>query len=260
MRRRLWAFLPGCCLLMAASFAVAAPDTASFAAGNAAYQRAQYEAARQHYLAQWQQGSVTPALLYNLGNVALKLEQPGWAVLYYQRAALQAPRDRDLRANLAVALASRRVPAASEPPGWLQAVWQAMRGYFSLNELAAVALLLYLACCGLLIAQLREGHFRRRHVWVLTAGLTTMLLFAALAFSAWQTDYHPSRAVVVAEATLYSGPADTFPAVRAMYAGEQARILRTEGFWREIELENRTRGWALQSAVEPVRPPSGGAG
>lgn len=260
MHRHLGSLLLAPCLLMIASLAGAAPDTASFAAGNAAYQRGDYETARQQYLAQWQRGTITPALLYNLGNTALKLEQPGWAVLYYERAALQAPRDRDLRANLAVALASRRVPAASEPPGTLQVVWQAMRGFFSLNELAAVALLLYLACSALLIAQLREGHFRRRHVWVLTAGLTVMVLFAALAFSAWQTDYHPSRAVVVADATLYSGPADTFPSVRAVYPGEQTRILRTEGFWREIELENRTRGWTLQSAVEPVRPPSGGAG
>lgn len=228
----------------------AAQASSPFAYGNVCYQRGEFEQARQQYLAQ--QGPVTPALLYNLGNVALKLEQPGWAILYYERAALARPRDADLQANLAVAFASRRVPPEAEAPGWLQVLWQGVLQHFTLNELTGIAMVLYLLSCGLLVWRLRGRHFRRRYAWVLHAALGLLLLFGALTFSKWHTDYDPSRAVMVADAALYGGPAETFPAVRTAYQGELGHILRQEGFWREVRLENGTQGWSLQSAVEPV--------
>ena len=102
-------------LLLTSTIAVSvghAQGDSPFAYGNTTYQRGEYEMARQQYLAQLQQGPATPALWYDLGNASLKLQQAGWAILYYERAALYVPRDRDLRANLSVALASRRVHGA----------------------------------------------------------------------------------------------------------------------------------------------------
>jgi tetratricopeptide (TPR) repeat protein len=237
--------------LLAATSALAQGQT-PFAVGQAYYQRGEYETARQQYLAQLQQGPVTPALWYNLGNASLKLQQPGWALLYYERAALQIPRDHDLRANQAVALASRRVPPASEAPGWLQFVWQNLLRTFTLNELSAAAIVLYLASCALLIWRLRSWHFRRRYGWLLVTVLALFVLVGAMTASKWHRDWNPSRAVVVADGALYAGPADTFPALRSAYQGEMAHIVRREGFWCEVVLENGSQGWILQSAVEPV--------
>ena len=229
-----------------------AQGASPFAAGNAYYQRGDYESARQQYLAQLQQGPVTPALLYDLGNVSLKLQQPGWAILYYERAALYTPRDRDLRANLAVALASRRAPPVGDAPGWLEFTWQNARELFTLNELTGATILLYLVSCGLLVWRFRTREFRRRYLWLLVATLGLLVLVGTLAASKWQSDWDPARSVVVTDGTLYAGPADTFPAVRSVYQGELARALRHEGFWCEVSLENGSQGWVLQSAVESV--------
>jgi len=238
-------------VVFAASLAWA--QTASpFDAGNAYYQRGEYDSARQQYLAQLQAGPATPALLYNLGNASLKLQQPGWAMLYYERAALYIPRDRNLRANLAVALASRRVPPSAEAPGWFEFVWQNVRETFTLNELTGAAVALYLLSCGLLLWRWRANDFRRRTLWLLLAVVLLFVLTGAMAASKWHVDWSPTRAVVVADGTLYTGPADTFPAVRSVYQGELARSLRHEGFWSEVALENGSQGWILQSAVEPV--------
>jgi len=250
MRRRL---LPG---LILASLVVAAgaqaQGSSSFAAGHTYYQRGDYEAARQQYLAQAQQGPVTPALWYDLGNASLKLQQAGWAILYYGRAALYLPRDRDLQANLSVALASRRVPPAADAPGWLQFVWQNLLGAFTLNELTGAALALYLASCALLVWRLRTRQFRRRHLWLLVTVLALCVFAGAMTVGKWHRDWNPARAVVVADGALYAGPADTFPALRSAYQGELARTLRREGFWCEVALENGSQGWILQSAVEPI--------
>lgn len=239
--------------LLALTASLGAAQTGSaFDAGNAAYQRGDYASARQQYLAQLQAGPATPALLYNLGNASLKLQQPGWAMLYYEQAALYIPRDRNLRANLAVALASRRVPPSAEAPGWFEFVWQNVRQSFTLNELTGAAVALYLLSCGLLLWRLRARDFRRRTLWLLLAALILFALVGAMTVSKWQADWSPARAVVVADGTLYSGPADTFPAVRAAYQGELMRTLRHEGLWTEVALENGSQGWLLQSAVEPV--------
>lgn len=69
------------------------------------------------------------ARLFNLGNTLAKLDQPGPAVLCYERAALLAPRDADLQANLKL---TRPTSAASlvAPPPW----WKSPLYWLSLHE------------------------------------------------------------------------------------------------------------------------------
>lgn len=225
-----------------------------FAAGNAYYERGEYEAAWQQYLLAMQQGPLTPSLLYNAGNVALKLKQPGWAIVYYERALLAWPRDPDLRANLALAQAECRVSGSLQPPDWFQAAWQNVRGFFTLNELTALAAGLYYLFCAGLIWRLRQGHLRRRYRGLLGASVCLWLLFSALAGSKWRVDYSPRKAVVVSSAALHSGPADTFPILRSVYPGEKAQIIRTEGLWEEIVLDTGAQGWITQTALQRVVP------
>ena len=49
--------------------------------------------------------------LYNLANSYARAGKPGLAVLYYERAALLAPDDPDIRANLENVRAAAHVPA-----------------------------------------------------------------------------------------------------------------------------------------------------
>jgi tetratricopeptide (TPR) repeat protein len=241
--------------LLVTSLTAAQPAASPFATGNTYYQRGEWEQARQQYLAQMQQGPVTPPLWYNLGNVSLKLQQPGWAILYYERARLSRPRDANLQANLVVAMASRHVSASDEAPGWVSVIWDGLLAHFTLNELSVAAALLYLLSCGLLIWRLRGRDFRRRVLWLLIAALILMALAGALSLGKWLGYHDATRAVVVADGSLYSGPADSFPALRQVYQGEMAHLGRTNGIWREVVLENGTEGWLLQSAAEAVVAP-----
>jgi tetratricopeptide (TPR) repeat protein len=50
------------------------------------------------------------ARLYNLGNSYARAGQPGMAVLNYERAALLAPNDADIQANLTYVRASQHLP------------------------------------------------------------------------------------------------------------------------------------------------------
>ena len=228
-----------------------------FAQGNAYYQQGAYQRAEQAYSQQLQQGPVTAPLLYNLGNACFQSLQLGRAIVYYERAKLAAPRDRDLRANLAVALSSRRVPASTEAPGWAQVLWGGVLDRVTLNELALLTALSYLATCALLVWWLRSDHLRRRYRWLLVVGAVLFALVCSLAVSKWQVDCNPARAVIVADGQMMSGPADNFQPLRKTYQGELARVRTQQGMWREVQFETGAVGWVSQSEVELIVPPGG---
>lgn len=228
--------------------------------GNAYFQRGEYPQAQRLYLAQLQRGPVTAPLLYNLGNTCLRLQQLGWAILYYERALLAMPRDPDLRANLATAIASRQAPPSAEAPGWTQVVLRGLLDRFTLNEFSGAASLMYFAACAMLLWRLRSRTFRRRYMWVL--GIVSLLAALLIFLGAMKAhlDHNPSRAVIVASGKLMSGPGDSFQTVRKVYEGEMAQITGRQGVWREVRLETGTTGWLPQGAVETVVASQAGGG
>ncbi|MEI6502936.1 MAG: hypothetical protein WCP21_18150, partial [Armatimonadota bacterium] len=232
-------------------------QSSPFAQGGVFYQQGDYQRAQQAYLQQLQQGPVTGPLLYNLGNSCFQSQQLGWAILYYERAKLAIPRDRDLRANLAVALGIRRLPPATEAPGWAQVLWGGVLDRVTLNELTLLALVSYLATCALLIWALRSEHLRRRYQWLLVAGAVIFVVLGSLTASKWRQYHDPARAVIVADGQLLSGPANSFQALRRTYQGELAHVRSQQGMWREVRCEAGAVGWVTQSEVELIAPPGG---
>src|SRR3954463_15348936 len=61
--------------------------------------------------------------LYNLANSYARAGKPGLAVLNYERAALLAPNDPDIRANLDYVRTTAQVP--TDPPTWFTSFAQA---------------------------------------------------------------------------------------------------------------------------------------
>lgn len=259
-KSRLWGsacILPALLLCSLASAQQPAAQESSFAQGNAYYQQGDYQRAEQAYSQQLQQGPVTVPLLYNLGNACFQCRELGWAIVYYERAKLGAPRDRDLRANLAVALSSRRVPPATEAPGWVQVLWSGVLDRVTLNELTLLATLSYLASCALLFWGLRSDRLRRRYRWLLVVGAVLFALFGGLVASKWRQYHDPARAVIVADGQMMSGPADNFQSLRKTCQGELARVRTQQGMWREVQFETGAVGWVPQSEVELIVPSGG---
>jgi tetratricopeptide (TPR) repeat protein len=223
---------------------------------NARYQQRDYAGARQAYEALLQQDGPRVNVLYNLGNACQQTGELGWAIVYYEQALLAAPRDGDLRANLNAALAARRTAGSGAVPGTLSVVTRAVLTRSTLDELAGGAAALYLVGAALALSWLRAGSLRRRLRWALYGALVLAVLVGGLAVAKARTDHDPARAVVVADAQLLSGPADSFGVIRRAYQGETGRVVQRQGVWREVQLESGARGWVMQSAVAspvPVR-------
>jgi len=126
--------------------------------------------AKQHYSADG---------LYNLANSYARAGRPGLAVLNYERAALLAPGDPDINANLEFVRASARVP--SEPHTRFDRVARAVN-----PALAAWLGLLGIALIGAgLLARKRTTRFRSARVGVVLLGVALVALTVSNAMLLW---------------------------------------------------------------------------
>jgi tetratricopeptide (TPR) repeat protein len=141
-----------CALILAAGLVHAEFNSAIFETANDAYAQGKYaDAARGYESIIAQQGWSAP-VLFNLANAQQQNGQLGRAILNYERAALLAPGDPDIAANLH--LARQKAGVAEEPRSLFSGVTQllTLNGWFCF---AAVAL--FLMAAALPLKQLRPG-------------------------------------------------------------------------------------------------------
>ena len=187
--------------------------------------------------------------LYNLANSYARTGKPGLAVLNYERAALLAPGDPDINANLAYVRASAHVPM--KPHGFFTRLAQVA------NPTPAAWLgVLGLALLGLgLVIRRAAPRFQWLPAGAILLGMTLMALTASNAMLAWP---RMREAVVLIDQT----PARVVPAPM----GDTAFVLReAESVTMAAEHEDflliRTggglSGWVARASLGVVVPPEG---
>jgi tetratricopeptide (TPR) repeat protein len=115
-------------------------DGTAVSAANALYESGHTPEAIRMYEQLVAQGVQDSGLLYNLGNAYYRQNDLGRAILNYELAARLAPRDPDVRANLSLARAQAGVPEPAAAGDPIHALASVVDSWFSLNELAVVAL------------------------------------------------------------------------------------------------------------------------
>jgi hypothetical protein len=185
--------------------------------------------------------------LYNLANAYARAGKPGLAVLNYERAALLAPDDADIDANLEYVRGSQHLPA--EPRGWLTRIAVAA----SPASAAWIGVLgIALLGAGLLAGKKMSPRFR----WVWRSGIVVGLALLALPVSSAMVVWPRMHAGVVL--------VDQTPArVSPVPMGDTAFVLReAETVAITAEHENfvliRTRagrtGWVAHASLGAVVP------
>ena len=117
----------------------AADATTDFLSANELYAKGKFADATAIYGKILQTDGQSPSLLFNYGNAEFKAGHLGKAIAAYRRAELLAPRDAELRANLAFVRSQVQGATLRENS------WQRWVGSLSLNEGAVVtAVLLWL--------------------------------------------------------------------------------------------------------------------
>jgi len=227
------------------------------AEGNAAYTRGDYAAAAAAYEDALASGADDAVAHYNLGNARARQGELGHAVLAYLRALRLDPRNGDARANLAFVRAQMRdrgLQDATLPP--VVAQLSGLIGLVSLDEWSLLLLgLLWATAAVVALIWVRggAGDLLRRSLVALCVGVG--LAGGIVGWRYWSERVREQAAIVVPEAEVRSGPAESFPVLFRVHDGLLLGVRGREDGWVRIGLGGEWVGWTQASAVEGVRRP-----
>lgn len=229
-------------------------EQAAFVSGNQAYRHQDYPAAAGWYQALIEEGVRSPELFYNRGNTAAQLGSTGDAVLNYSRALDLAPRDADLRANMA-----RVVPPGEplEPPDAFGAAGRLVRRA-TVGEWLALFGVFHIAACAF-----ASGWLMRRGavpgVWLRRAaaafGAVALLLAVPAGIRLHQHRNISHVVVLAARAPVHSGPGAGFSQIGHAVEGSRLQRLRfgADAGWVRVELPDGLRGFMEADKVAVLR-------
>lgn len=187
-----------------------------------------------------------PFLYYNIGNSYFKMGSKGLAVANYYRAFKLAPRDKDIRHNLSLALngSGERFVPSGMPVALHQAFF-----WLTADELKGLTFLALWLFCTLGSVWLVKRRLGR-------AALAALLVLAALgAWYALRARMNRQTLAVVAApvAELRSGPGVNFPASANVAQGHLVILQDAKDNWYEVIVKSQgIKGWAEANALEKI--------
>ena len=225
------------------------------AEGNQAYTAGETDLALELYLGAQNLGTNDAVLHFNLGNVYARRGELGQSVASYLRAKRLAPRDRDIRANLAwvrhhikdLELADQEWPLFIAQVAWIVSA-------LTLDQWGlALLLMIWLTAALVGWGWYREDFGIQLRRLLLTSG-ACLLVVATVTAGRWYHEEIRNEAVVIVEmAEVKSGPADNFPVLFEVHDGLTVNIEGRREGWVRIGMGGEWRGWLPAGSVTSVR-------
>jgi len=221
------------------------PDPAAvFTRAAEDFDAGRYVAAVQSYESLLSMGFPTAPVYFNLGNAYFRAGDLGRAVWAYRSAALRAPRDPDIEANLTVARLAARDRIEAMSPGLIRQVWRTLSGVLSLSEGARLVTIVWLMLWAGAAAWLLVPSWRARVAPALK-GLAFLWAVATLILAARYIATHNTTAgvVVAVETEALSGPGGDADVVFSGHAGLEFIVRGQRADYVLVELRNGRVGW-----------------
>lgn len=226
-----------------------------FLAGNACYERGQYDSASLYYEAILSEGLYNAEVYYNLGNAYYRLKQYPRAILNYERALKVSPRHKNAEFNLSLAqnYIQDKVVSHTESPlrRWFSSIpyWLSERGWGWLSLAGFTLFALFL---------LAFRFFVPRNYWVFTGVVALLFLLlgvVSLYYSARSSRLlrEPSHAVVMQSVvSVKSSPDASSKDLFILHSGTKVNLLDSLGGWYEVRIADGKRGWLECGSVEGI--------
>ena len=225
----------------------AADITTDFSSANELYAKGKFSDAANTYEKILQTGGQSPALLFNYANAEFKAGHPGKAIAAYRRAALLAPRDAEVRANLAF------VRGQVQGGTLRESRWQNWLGQLTLNEwtwLTTAAFWLTLIL--LAVKQIRPALAAKLKKAIAFSAVLAVLSGAALGVQAAQHFSRQTAVVIAPEVTARSGPFDEAQSAFTVRDGAELAVLDRHGDWLQVTDGEGKIGWLQTKHVETL--------
>ena len=241
----LWRFGIAMLLLACAGRILAADVAADFSSANKLYAEGKFSDAASAYETILKTGAQSPALLFNAGNAEFKAGHLGKAIAAYRQAEQLAPRDAELRANLA--FVRNQVQGATLREGR----WQIWVSSLTLNEGTMLTAVFFWAMFTLLaIRQIKPALAPKLRTATRLAIAFTIFSGTVLALQA-ANRFNASIAIVTsAEAVARSGPFDDAQTAFTTRDGAELKVLDRHDDWVQVANRVGKTGWLNRKQAE----------
>lgn len=244
--------------LLTSLIAVSSPTAAScqaleravrhFDEGNLRYRQGEFRGALTSYEKAIDEGFVSGALYFNMGNAYFRLDEMGQAIRYFEKAAEIMPRSAELEHNLQLVRSQAVDQFSRLPDPFWKSGWRFVVGLFGPTGLFAVGLIFYFTAVVVLALRIRSGQtpWRRR---ILSVSVALAIVFVGAGFSASVEHQSASRAVVlIDEVTLLEAPEGARSDLN-IHEGLVVDVVRSRDGWVEVRLPNGAKGWVRSEVL-----------
>jgi len=233
------------CVLLFAAKVFAADVSTDFSAANELYAEGKFADSATAYEKILRSGATSPALLFNAGNAEFKAGHLGRAISAYRRAELLAPRDSEIRANLA--FVHNQVQGATAR----ESFWQNWLGNLSLNEWTIFATIAFWLTFILLAAkQLRPALAEKLKSATWVFAVLTIFSGTILGVQAANHFSKQTAVVIPAQATARSGPFDDAQSAFTARDGAELSVLDRRDDWVQVADGSGKTGWLQNKQIE----------
>jgi hypothetical protein len=223
----------------------AADVAADFPAANKFYAEGKFADAANAYEKILASGAASPNLLFNYGNAEFKSGNLGKAIAAFRRAELLAPRDSEIRANLA--FVRNQVQGATVR----ESFWQNWLGNLSLNEWTIFAAIAFWLTFLLLAAKQYRPALAAKlksATWIFAA--LTIFSGTILGVQAASHFSKQTAVIIYAQAMARSGPFDDAQSAFTTRDGAELSVLDRRDDWVQVADGSGKTGWLPAKQVE----------
>lgn len=215
------------------------------------YAKGSFEQASLLYQSLANRNPENPYFHYNLGNCYYKMSALGKSVASFYRAFDILPRDKDIRANLSLAL---HAGGDTLVAGGIPVILHKLYFYFSLAELKGLFWFSLWISVFIAISYFAFLSVRKtlRPIFVMVMVFT---LFTGLWSGARYLGKTKNLAVVTRQSvSVKSGPSDNFDTLTFLDEGKLVIITSQKENWYEVEIKNQAmKGWIKKDLLETIR-------
>jgi hypothetical protein len=222
---------------------------------NELYKKGLFSQSASKYQSLVDSGITSPDLYYNLGNAYFKANVNKLAILYYEKAKLLNPGDKDLEYNLAFAR-SKVVDKIEAIPDLFFIDWfRTFRNHFSTDFWAITSVFFFIIALSSFLLYFFSTHLRTKRIgfW---AGLI-VTLFAVFSFI-FALGRHNSviqqrTAIIFVQAvTIKSTPSETGTSLFILHEGTKVEIIDKVDTWNKIKIPDGNQGWVKISDLAKI--------
>lgn len=222
---------------------------------DSAYNEERYADAAGLYESVLDMGLESPELYYNLGNAYFNLHNLPAAILNYERAAILAPRDKDIRFNLNIANSLITDKIETVPEIFYVEWWKSLRGSFNMFTWTRISLLIFaLAILFAGVFFLSKSVFMRKFgFWAGTIALLLTIMSFAITYTKYDTISRHLEAIVFSPTiTVKSSPNQLGKDLFVIHEGTKVLILEEVNGWANIRIANGSSGWMPLNSVKRI--------